>query len=333
MKMLSSFPPAHRKRLYQALGVYALLVVLTGAWIAVRAPHTLQDWQSRIPSASAPIKNVYLTPQISDETAEAAPAANPAQPVVDDGKTYISVIVTNMGLAALPTQRAIEDLPPQITLAFSPYGTDVGTWVRKAQAAKHETLMLMPAESTSASDDPGPRALSSRHSDKDNLEKLESLLTQGGSSTGVLNVMGSRFLRDEKLLSLAMNALHQSGSLFIQTPGVEKSLAPSVAAKIGLPFMAANTLIDAQPTDKEIRAQLRSLEETAKKYGYAIGIAQPYPLTMNTLKAWAAGLEKRGIVLAPLRTVWKNKPRYDVTPAAQQQAPAETQGETPDQQP
>ena len=321
----SSFPAAHKKRGYQGLAGYGLLVLVTAAWVAVRADSTLQDWQARTPSATAVIKNIYLTPQITDVPKDTSTISlnditgsdkGSGQPVVDDGKIYVSIIVSGLGLSTLATERAMDDLPPQVTLAFSPYAENVQTWLRKAVSAHHETLMLLPMEtSTYPHDDPGPRALSSRFSDQDNSENLNWLLNQGGGSAGVINLMGSRFLTDEKRVSSAFSILRKNDDMFVETPGIEKSVASAAAGRIGLPYMEANLQIDASATDKDIRAQLDALEQTARKHGYAIGIAQPYPLTFNVIKSWAAGLEARGITLAPLKTIWKNKPHYEEDPS------------------
>ncbi len=337
----SSFPAAHKKRCYQGLAGYGLLTLVTAVWICARAHDTIKNQHDRVPSATANVKNIYLTPQITDAPPKdqtkgqtkdgdaanhtAAPVYSPGggAPVVDDGKTYISIIVSGLGLSSAATERAVNDLPSQVTLAFSPYAEDVHSWVRKAQSGHHETLMLLPMEtSTYPQNDPGPRALSSRFSDQDNDENLNWMLTQGDGSIGVMNLMGTRFLTDQKRLTAAFNTLRKNDAMFIETPGIDKSAAADVAGKLGLPYMEANLQIDASATDKDIRAQLDALEQTARKRGYAVGLAQPYPLTLNVIKSWAAGLAERGIILAPLRTVWKNKPHYAEDPS---QPPSESQ--------
>ena len=299
----------------------------------MRAENTIKDWQGRTPSATAEVKNIYLTPQIAEASPKEQPkdkdAANhtsaaeyapqSATPAFDDGKIYVSLIVSGLGLSSLATQRAVDDLPPQVTLAFSPYADNVHTWVRKALSERHETLMLLPMETaTYPQADPGPRALSSRFSDEENNNNLTWMLTQGQGSAGVMNLMGTRFLTDQKRLTTAFTTLRKNGAIFVETPGIDKSAAADIASKLGLPYMEANIQIDAAATDKSIRAQLDALEQSARQHGYAIGIAQPYPLTMNVIKSWAAGLAERGITLAPLRTVWKNKPHYEDNSAPSQ---------------
>lgn len=319
----SSFPAAHKKRCYQGFALYGIALAATAAWIGLRAHQTAEDWQTRTPRVAAAIKNVYLTPQITDTTSASAPVADnspvtAAQSVKDDGKTYVAIIMSGLGLSSLATERALNDLPPQVTLAFSPYGSGVSAWVRKAVAGRHETLMMMPMETSKYPlEDPGPKALSSRFSDTDNNDSLTWMLKAGEGSVGVMNLMGSRFMTDKKRLASAFGTLRKNNVMFVETPGIDKSAAAGVAAKLGIPYLAVNMQIDAVLTDQEIREQLDALEKTARANGYAIGIAQPYPLTMNVIKSWAEGLGNRGIILAPLKTIYKNKPRYALSTTAQ----------------
>jgi polysaccharide deacetylase 2 family uncharacterized protein YibQ len=80
---------------------------------------------------------------------------------------------------------------------------------------------------------------------------------------------------------------------------------------------AADLLIDERLTAESINEQLTKLEVAAKARGYAIGIAHPYPLTIDALKSWSESLPKRGMVLAPLSAATAIKP---AAPAA---APAD----------
>jgi polysaccharide deacetylase 2 family uncharacterized protein YibQ len=328
----SSFPAKHKKRFYQGIAAYVLLVVGVAAWIHFRAHDTVQKWQENIPVATAVVKNVYLTPQIGEAPKPPEPVAPPptdtakvpetAQPVKDDGKTYITIIMAGLGKSTLPTERALDDLPPEVTLAFSPYGDNPQGWIKKSVASHHETLMMLPMETEIyPEEDPGPRALSTRLSDHDNEENLNWLLAKSDGVAGVINMMGSRFMTDGKRLSPVFETLRKKDNLFIEVPSIAKSMGATVAAQEKIPYFAATAQIDAIATDRDIRDKLAMLEKTAREHGYAVGIAMPYPLTFNIVKSWAAGLKERGITLAPLETVWKNKPHHEETIASPPQTP------------
>lgn len=310
----SSFPQAHKKRLYQGIGGYVLLCAGILSWLAFKSGDTIEKWRALSPVATTTVKNIYLTPQLTDK-ATAPDIPENVLPVIADGRTYVTIIISNLGLSAVTTERAINDLPPAITLAFSPYADHLKTWLDKAAAAKHESLILLPMESsTYPAEDPGPRALSARQSDADNAENLHWVLAQGTGTVGVLNLMGARLLSDKKRLSPVLDALRKNQSMFIETPGMTQSQAPVLAKERDLPYLAADMQIDATATETAINEKLLDLEKIARERGYAIGIANTYPLTFNILKSWASRLDSRGITLAPLTSTWKNKPQHAAPP-------------------
>jgi len=134
-----------------------------------------------------------------------------------------------------------------------------------------------------------------------------------------MDTAGSRFMTDKKRLSPIFDTLRKNESMFIETPGIKKSIGAAIAEQNYLPYLATDLQIDVSATDKEIQQQLANLEKIARKQGNAIGIAEPYPVTINAIKSWSDGLEKRGITLAPLSVVWENKPKHDGAPQPPQE--------------
>lgn len=307
-----ALPPEYRKRLLQGLGAWALLAVLLIGWIAWNSSAALNDISARAPQVSGPVKTVYLTPQITETqgltfggTGANDTAAVPAQ------GAYVSLIITDLGLTEDSTRRAIEDMPPEVALAFSPYG-DLPRWIRQAGGAKHEALALLPMEPQSyPKDDPGPRALLTRVSDKANAESLAALMKDSGGAAGMMNFMGSEFLSNGKSLAPVFETLHKSGALFIEQRVNDKSVAAEAAAKAGLPYAPADIVIDASATETDVSQKLVELERLAKQRGYAVGIASPYPVSFNMIKSWSQNLEARGVRLIPLSAMMKVKARHD----------------------
>ncbi len=300
--MWSSFPAEHKKRFYQGLCGYALICAALAAWIGIKADATIKEWQNNIPSAIAPVKAVAQTPSIFDTPQNVAAAGT--------GK-YISIIITDLGLSAATTERALNELPPEISFSFSPYADNLKTWLDKSTDLKHENLISAPMESMNpAQDDPGPRALSTRLSDEENNDRLNWVLQQSAGALGVVNFMGSRFLSDKDRLTPVFQNLKTKNRIFIEAPGTENSQAANVAAQTGLPYLAIDLKLDSEVSESSIRRQFMALEKMAQERGYAIAIAEPYPITINMLKSWQSILKTQGITLAPLSTVWKNN-TYD----------------------
>lgn len=298
----SSFPPDHKKSLYRGLGAYLALAGLISGWIWMNADKTVADWNKRIPTATATIRNADTgDTQASFSTGIDLPPPAP-------GEGYVNIIMSGMGISQTATARAMQDLPQDITLAFSPYGNDLGTWMGRTKDANRETLMLVPMEPLSyPHDDPGPDALLTRQSDADNQRRLNRVLRQAGASVGGMNYMGSSLLADEKNITAVLSNLQKRSGIFVENPQGSTSLAADIAQRLNLPYIRADVQIDKDASELAVRQQLLQLENIAKKRGYAVGVAQPYPVTFGILKAWSASLDRRGIKLVPLSGIWKAK--------------------------
>jgi polysaccharide deacetylase 2 family uncharacterized protein YibQ len=316
----SSFPPGHKKRFFQGMGLYLAVIAFAVALVAHKGNQALHDQLSHTPSVQVAVKDVYLnkaagtTGTAAVTTAAATPTTMPAPmpQLPPDGKIYVALVMSDLGLSADETQIALSNLPDKVALAFSPYADDVQDWIKKARKLNHEALIEMPMETAEYPDnDPGPRAVSSRFSDADNNNNIQWLLAKGKGANGVVNLMGSHFLTDRKRLSAVFETLWKNRYIFVETPGIKDSVGASTADQTNIPYLAADLKIDAETTDEKIRQSLDDLEKLARSRGYAVGIAEPYPLSVNVIKSWAADLNARGITLAPLNTVLQHKPRHE----------------------
>lgn len=311
----ASFPPLHKKRFYQGVAVYAMLAVTVGAFVYLKADDTKRDWNARIPQAEVPLRSVFETPQITEApeiALDLAPVTEPFNPatqsIPSDGEGHIAIIIEGAGLSSAETQRAIEDLPPAIALAFSPYATELPQWIASAKAKQHEVLVLLPMEPvTYPKDDPGPKSLLTRQSAEENARNLENVLSAAKGAEGVINFMGSRFLNDENSLSPIFSAIKGRGGFFVETPVTLKTDAETVANQNGLSYIQADVRIDEKATDAAIRQQLVELEKIARQRGYAVGVAQSLPLTFNVLKSWMESTESHGIKIVSLADIRKAK--------------------------
>ena len=221
-----------------------------------------------------------------------------------DKRPRIAVVLTNMGLSASATEQAIRNLPGSVTLAFAPFAERLGDWVNLARASGHEVLINVPMEPEGyPRNDPGPKTLLTSLSEAENQDRLDWVLTRAGGYVGVANLSGSRFAASAKDLQPVLKALRQRGLMFLERAGNRQTAAGELARELGLPFAAAQTLIDADPSRQGIDGKLGELERAAKRDGMAVGLALPYPVTQERLSVWAAGLESRGLVLAPVSSV------------------------------
>jgi hypothetical protein len=110
------------------------------------------------------------------------------------GLTKVAIVVTGLGLNEQGTLDAVDRLPPEVTLAFAPYGRSLDRTTGAARADGHELFLEVPLEPFDYPDnDPGPETLLTGQPPRANLEKFYWLLGRFGGYAGIINYMGARF--------------------------------------------------------------------------------------------------------------------------------------------
>jgi len=233
-----------------------------------------------------------------------------ARPFDDsDNRPRIALIVTGIGLNSSNSRRAIEELPPEVDLAFSPYGRDLQNWMDQARDRGHEALLMVPAEPMNYPDnDPGPHSLMTETSVRDNLKRLDWIMSQVSGYIGLINHMGSKFTASEIAVTPVLEDVKSRGLMFVDARASRFSMAARVARRLSVPRAVNNRYIDNKVNRSAIAGHLRGLENTARTYGAALGVARAYPLSINEINAWAKTLEERGFVLAPVSAIANRQP-------------------------
>jgi polysaccharide deacetylase 2 family uncharacterized protein YibQ len=215
----------------------------------------------------------------------------------------ISIVVGGLGVGAAKTTDAIMKLPPAVTLAFTPYGSDPGKLAERARAQRHEILLQVPMEPFDYPDnDPGPQTLLTTVSPEQNLDRLYWHLSRFQGYAGIANFMGARFVAADAVMQPIVREAARRGLGYLDDGSAPRSVAASLAASQSMPFARADISIDAVPTAAEIDRALARLEDLAKERGTAVGIASALPISIERIGVWIKTLEGHGIMLVPLTT-------------------------------
>ncbi len=213
----------------------------------------------------------------------------------------ISILLGGLGMSQSATLTAIQQLPGAVTLSFNPYAQKLQDWIDQSRAAGHEVMLELPMEPMDyPDDDPGPHTLLTSMDANANLEQTEWLLGRVVGYVGVTNYMGSRFTASAEALRPVLQSLQNRGLMFLDTGTSSHSVAGQVADEVGLVQAANNRFIDTKASRAAIDARLAELERMARARGSAIGVAFPYPVSIERIAAWAETLERRGLTLAPI---------------------------------
>ncbi len=232
-----------------------------------------------------------------------------ARPFTGDAtKPKIAVIVGGLGFNAGATQAAIDELPPEVTLSFVPYTNGLQTWVDRARARGHEVLLELPMEPFDPeADDTGPQTLMANGSSRENVAKLENLLSRATGYFGVTNYQGGRFVASGQASAPVTQALKTRGLVFVGNAIGARTAFGVEAGRAGLAFSSADRIIDVQRDANAIDEQLLNLEALALQNGSALGSGFAFPVTIDQIEEWAENLSMRGYVLAPASSVMESR--------------------------
>ena len=216
----------------------------------------------------------------------------------------VAIVIGGLAVSQTGTQAAIARLPAEVTLAFAPQGNSIGRWMQAARQSGHEVVMQVPLEPFDYPNvNPGRNTLTVAASPDENLKSLHWALSRTTNYTGVMNYMGARFSADASAMGPFMAELGKRGLAYIDDGSSARSVAPDLALKDGVPFVAGDTVIDALQDRGEILKKLDSLEATARAKGTAVGIGSAFDLTVDTVTSWIAEAKKRGVEIVPISAV------------------------------
>jgi polysaccharide deacetylase 2 family uncharacterized protein YibQ len=227
------------------------------------------------------------------------------RPIGEPGpQKRIAVVITGLGVSQSGTQLALSRLPPEVTLSFVPSISNLQDLIDQARGKGHEVLLEVPMEPFDFPDsDPGPNALMVGQPSEENLKRLHWNLTRATGYVGIGNILGGRFLGDETAVTPMMTELASRGLLFFDNGRNTSSLADQLARAAHTPIAVARIAIDDIPAREAVDLQLSELETEASRNGAAIGLASVFPVTIDRLSIWSAGLAARGYALVPLTAV------------------------------
>ena len=227
-----------------------------------------------------------------------------------DERPRIALVIGGLGLSKDATRHAISDLPPEVSLSFASHAEGLQSWVNRARGVGHEVLLEVPLEPFDYPDnDPGPFTLLTGAEPKDNIKRLDWLLSRFTGYIGIRTEQGARFTADAEALQSILAVLEARGLMLLDEGLSQLSQTGRIARQVSLPAITADRVIDAPPSRRTIDSMLLDLETIARNRGVAVGVGFAYPVSVEQIAAWAPTLRAKGLVLAPLSAALYGGPR------------------------
>jgi polysaccharide deacetylase 2 family uncharacterized protein YibQ len=220
----------------------------------------------------------------------------------------IAVVITGMGLNARASEAAIDRLPGDVTFAFSPYA-DIAKLTEMARRDGHEFLMSLPLEPVNyPQHDPGPYTLLSTLSERENLGRMEWVMSRAQGYVGLVGEFGSRFTTRSTTMLPVLEQVKKRGLMFLDAAATPDSVSMRVGRDLAIPRAINDRTIDADANRPQIDAQIAQAERQAKATGQAVLFASPHLVTVDRLAEWLPTLARKGLVLAPITAIVGRQP-------------------------
>jgi len=227
-------------------------------------------------------------------------------------KPKMGLIVGGLGLNRSLTERAIKELPANITLSFAPYSKNLDQWMKMARDHGHEVILELPMEGYGSGDPKrilGTAGLLTSHSTTEIHQRLDWLLSRGVGYFAVTNYLGSKFSSDEKAASSVLEKINASGLAYFDDTGALKGHTRSPSGSNSYSHLKQNYSIAhidmvippaRSASDREItRRKLKQLQAQALSQGYGFGKITASALGLDIMVRYFAGLDQNKIELAP----------------------------------
>jgi uncharacterized protein len=222
--------------------------------------------------------------------------------------TRIAIVISGLGLSQTGSQRAIQQLPAGVTLAFAASGNSLQRWMQEARRKGHEILLQIPLEPFDyPANDPGPGTLLISGPADENLSRLHKSMARLTNYTGIMNYQGGRYLSDEKALRPVFQEVAGRGLLFLDDGTSALSRTETVSAETGLPHAFADVVLDAQLQRQAILRKLDELGRIADRKGTAIGVAAAFDESIEAVSEWSEQAQQRGIEIVGVSAIVRDE--------------------------
>ncbi|EMS98959.1 hypothetical protein H009_04414 [Agrobacterium tumefaciens str. Cherry 2E-2-2] len=219
-----------------------------------------------------------------------------ARPWTGARGTRVAIVVGGLGLSQTGSQKAIRELPPEVTLGFAASGNSLQRWMQEARRQGHEILLQIPLEPFGyPGTNPGPDTLLAGDPAKVNIDRLHRSMAKITNYTGIMNYLGGRFLAEQAALEPVMRDIGKRGLLFLDDGSSAQSLSGGIAKAISAPQGFADILLDGEVTEAAILRKLDELERIARRNGQAIGVASAFDESVAAISKWSREAGGRGI--------------------------------------
>lgn len=227
-----------------------------------------------------------------------------ASPTDQTPEHPFSIVISGLGDDPVLLNQVIETLPQTVALGFL---TDSQGLIEGHTAARNkgfETLLMLPLESMGYPlDDAGPNTLLTGEGQDSWVKSYKTCLSQVTGYVGIMNYLGSRFIRIERAQQWLLKSLNDMGLIYAESFQGIPSNTSTVAKDLKTSYI---NLTPALRGEYSLKETLASIEKDALKDPTTVGhITLTHASQLPILQTWLSTLSAKKMGIVPLTYTWK----------------------------
>lgn len=209
----------------------------------------------------------------------------------------LGLLVINVGLDEVAMRRAIEDLPPEVSLAFLPGTPDLPRWLARARAFGHESYLMLPMDDPAVAER-GLRPIEAAADEAENLRRLRAALARGEGYVGLVISPPGRAAQSETVMRPLVAEIAERGLALIEVnPAPGATPIQRLTKALGVGYARSTDVLDYKLAGDGVAGNLDRLgawvAESApgRTPRHAFGVMQPDDEAITAIAAWYKGHE------------------------------------------
>jgi polysaccharide deacetylase 2 family uncharacterized protein YibQ len=220
----------------------------------------------------------------------------------------VGLLMINLGADEALTNRAIAELPGEISLAFLPGTPDLPHWLQLARDRGHECYLMLPVEDPSGPAERGIRPIEGNAEPAENLQRLRTAMSRGEGYVGFVVPGPSVVSRSDLIARPLMKELADRGLALVEISPAGVSAMYRLTVELGMGYARSSTVLDYKLAGQgSVDSNLERLVDWAsertneKAARHDFGVLQPDYAAIDAIVAWRQRLAHQSAVsLVPI---------------------------------
>lgn len=228
------------------------------------------------------------------------------------GTGRLAVVVGGLGLDRGLAERAISQLPPEVTLGFVASAPDLPLLATAARLAGHEVVIELPMQPADyPASDPGPATLLQEPDANANRQRIGWILSRAQGYVGVVVDGSSPVAASVPALLPVFDELRRRGIMMVDDRAAPSSIAARLARDAGVPRAFATMRLDNDRSTADAIRRINQSASEAKRDGQAMVLLSATPALVDAVRQATAGVGHdayAGIAVAPITALADRQP-------------------------